>query len=182
MDASELPEDAPNGSLALVEGEPIPEAYTVSSVDELPSDAVDGSMALCTAENGAVETWVLNDALTVEPLETGRSYEALITYNNTNYTHIGWGSYGPDGVYALNIQDPMYNLYAQPFIFNPSGGYGIPHGWAEGTPKEITISEMGEELRGWFEVNGKMTLTETKYKTSLYTHENGEWVYKCEVA
>jgi hypothetical protein len=59
MDASELPEDAPNGSLALVEGEPIPEAYTVSSVDELPSDAVDGSLAVVNkhTEDWVTKTW-----------------------------------------------------------------------------------------------------------------------------
>jgi hypothetical protein len=51
MDESELPNDAPDGSLALVEGEPIPEAYTVSSIDELPSNAVDGSMAIVESDN-----------------------------------------------------------------------------------------------------------------------------------
>ena len=60
MDASELPEDAPDGSLALVEGEPIPEAYTVSSVDELPSNAVDGSMAI-VGNDDIVGSWKLNN-------------------------------------------------------------------------------------------------------------------------
>lgn len=51
MDESELPNDAPDGSLALVEGEPIPEAYTASSIDELPTNAVVGSLAKVKAQH-----------------------------------------------------------------------------------------------------------------------------------
>jgi hypothetical protein len=46
MDESELPQDAPDGSLALVEGYSIPTAHTLSNIGQLPANVVDGSMAI----------------------------------------------------------------------------------------------------------------------------------------
>lgn len=172
MDASELPEDAPNGSLALVEGEPIPEAYTVSSVDELPSDAVDGSIAIVESDS-IVGEWEWHETLDIMLdgiFEVGVKYTVEVEdggNNNIMKPMYGIGLYFADGeimgIYS-NYPDQYQDYYE-------AGDW-----WYRS--RKITFLEDNEELKNFIKTNAERL----SGGYSLYTHENGEWVYKCEVA
>lgn len=179
MDASELPEDAPNGSLALVEGEPIPEAYTVSSVDELPSNAVDGSMAIVegTREALANTEWMLDQYFESSGAKSEKVYPMKFSYID-EYGEI----YTALGVSVKDRGDYIEFSY----VHSPALGV-FDDGWATDNAEEyriITIlEEPPKESAEWVMAHGIKQSGDTVYITtkSLYTHENGQWVYKCEV-
>ena len=161
----ELPEDAPDGSLALVEGEPIPQSYTVTSVDELPSNAVDGSLALVDTPHPFLGTWVLNETISMPYI----GITLYFTSNGTDFNSFsGYGtlSYGKEGTNTT-----AYSAGA----------------WSDEAYRTMTITGRGESqdayydtLADWLKENGVLTEVGV-YIKSLYTRENGEWVYKCEV-
>ena len=179
MDASELPEDAPNGSLALVEGEPIPEAYTVSSVDELPSNAVDGSMAIVEIFGiGYSGRWKLADNPSVDGLTAEELYP-LSFFSNGNpqmNRYIGYVTslYGASGIFLKYYGEEYGSNNA--YVSTPAG----PHttaGWQEQYQFiDIQQESVEEPIANWLNNNGKKIGI-----LYLYTRENGQWVYKCEV-
>ena len=166
MDASELPEDAPDGSLALVEGEPIPEAYTVSSVDELPSNAVDGSMAIVESDPRiTVRKWI-----TVPNTSEDKDYDMLFSVESDVTTH-GFTSlmYLVEGGELLYI-DAVSGL-------NPEYSVYYDGEWVFPDAQIIKVYYCDEEAKNMLDSCTELI----RNGTTLYTHENGQWVYKCEV-
>lgn len=186
MDASELPEDAPNGSLALVEGEPIPEAYTVSSVNELPSDAVDGSMAIVGTDS-IVGTWKFPAILekAIDHCYTTEEYQEFPYYRplNASWEDLNNGvTVYISSFYCVEfhnvLTDPDINYYSNGIELgeeNDCWTYDIVNRWANPYARKINILEAPEaEVENWVREVAKKVY-------SLYIRENGQWVYKCEV-
>jgi hypothetical protein len=173
MDESELPNDAPDGSLALVEGEPIPEAYTVSSVDELPSNAVDGSMAI--VENVYSKMWILNDELTSFADMDKHTMVFETNENDTLYTGIQYTTAGPP-VYAIKYLTSLSSSVAYAFESN----YGFTKGWRSENYKVVNVYFADETAMAWLNENGIQD-GEGNFRTFLLIYENRQWVYKCEV-
>lgn len=140
-------------------------AYTVTSVDELPSNAVDGSLALVDTPHPFLGTWVLNETISMP-------YIGITLYFTSNGTD--FHSFGGYGTLSYGNDDTTINAY--------SNG-----AWADEAYRTIAITAKGESastyydtLADWLKENGVLTEAGC-YIKSLYTHENGEWVYKCEV-
>ena len=186
MDASELPEDAPNGSLALVEGEPIPEAYTVSSVDELPSNAVDGSMAIVPSDSIKGIWSLISNSLTPinKPFEEGFEFVRVPFIYSYNYDDLGTPfeifqysnqlTFVGDNTFieeitASNCDAGDYDnvVFEQSIFYN---------GWLLFTIEFFADTD-DIAFKEWLNANFKRH----SGGYSLYTHENGQWVYKCEV-
>lgn len=193
MDASELPEDAPNGSLALVEGEPIPEAYTVSSVDELPSNAVDGSMAIVPSDS-IVGTWVFNETLNFDHIKLPNNGDWLRVeccgYSNltNNFDGFAFRNDGGSIIFQamrdiFNEESDIYDLYYDgmwddqmpPFEIYRFDGVATLNN--EGTSMPDGYGSTEEDFIAWLKAN----TNRISGGHSLYTRDNGQWVYKCEV-
>ena len=161
-------------------------AYHVTSYTELPSDAVDGSLALVeTVSTDAV--WKFNDELpnlgesfsVWEDGEGGHVSAFGITYSvyDTEYTKFSIGTHGSDswgiyGLYYLNSDTYISNVT---YVHNPSGNYGIAHGWVSGEEwKTINVSYADYEAQQWLEAHA--TFIGNPKKSTLYIRENGEWV------
>ncbi len=176
-----------------------PTAYAVSSVDELPSDAVEGSMAIVESES-TVETWVFKDELD----NLGLSYEAwkddagnILSPFNIEYSNadlgmaVGelnkvWSSFhittqgSPSwGIYTLKAIDDASGIMITLYTHNPSGNYGITHGWPVEEYKTINVHYADAEATQWLEAHATSLGKDVAQK--LYIRENGEWIYKCEV-
>lgn len=162
--------------------------YQATSVDELPSDAVDGSLAIVTTES-TEEIWVLNDELD----NLGESYDAWYDYNtgicvspftikyssaSVEYDGFSLGTQGSStwGIYTLNLWSENSSVHI--YTHNPSGNYGITHGWINGDVyKTITVKEADEEATRWLEAHAtKGGEGGTNFKSTLYAKVNGEWV------
>lgn len=178
--AEELPEDAPDGSLALVEVEGssnTPQAYTVTSVDELPSDAVDGSTAIVPSDS--IEgTWQPNDVLNIT-IE-GEFFVANRTPNLTDTE-----------LEELGSENSLYSTFAIGLCFLEGTIMGR---LVDYNSNYVDYYEEGN----WYRFNKPITFLEDTDSAefrefvksncnrlsggySLYTRENGQWVYKCEV-
>ena len=175
MDASELPLDAPDGSLALVEGEPIPQSYIVSSVDELPSDAVDGSLAIVQKTAQATK-YVLNSEINAPSQILSIGFYSASRDNDqiaTPYDTMNVGVLGP----------PVDCLYYGPtnvYYFDNSIGFQV--GWIKEAYRTIAVVAILDEAAAtWLDENGTNTGEIVNVPTSqqLYARINGEWVYKC---
>lgn len=144
-----------------------PNAYTVSSVDELPSDAVDGSMAI-VSNNDIKGNWLLNEQVAIE--EGMDLYPTFTMHNNqdnsvikvTNIYVIDEGGYLQ--LYYMDEHENEYGLYNTELEF-----------FVAFTFRNIRVIEADAESEAWIRANGRKL-------PSLYIRENGEWVYKCEVA
>lgn len=178
-----------------------PTAYTVSSVDELPKNAVDGSLAIVEVE-GTSEVWVFYDELDnlgesytawydeetsncISPFIIGYSnYDMGIVIGESNkvWKEFSVGTSGPSswGIYVLNAFDDEIGATVSLYTHNPNGDYGFPHGWEDDKFKTIQVHYADEEAKQWLEAHatslGKAIIRE------LYTRQNGEWVYTGEVA
>ena len=173
-------------------------AYTVSSVDELPSNAVDGSIAIVneTVINDGAGTWVFHDELD----NLIESYNAWANNNGYCSFEILFSSFGQSyegfrasptgssswGIYGLTYcsTDDVGIAHTTAYTYNPSGNYGIAHGWAKDAFKTIEVSYLDREAKRWLEAHATQ-LTNTDFAdviVTLYVRENGEWVLKGEVA
>lgn len=164
-------------------------AYTVSSVDELPSDAVDGSTAIVPSDS-LIGKWKPN-------YESSLDFSVL-NLKNESVTSIGVN--GSDSIFGwfdtLELQVDSYGIVTFGSYLN--GEFNL---FYEDTQWDdifdyidfisnihgITcIGSGGILLEPLFTVDDFKTFIETNAERlsggySLYTHENGEWVYKCEV-
>ena len=144
-----------------------PSAYTVSSVDELPSDAVDGSTAI-VSNNDIKGNWLLNEQVAIEdgmdlyPSFTMHNYRDNSVIKVTNIYAIDEGGYLQ--LYYMTEDEDEYPAYdTMSEIFTSF------------TFRNIRVIEADAEAEAWIRANGKKL-------PSFYIRENGEWVYKCEVA
>lgn len=188
MDASELPLDAPDGSLALVEVEvvdDVPRAYTVSSVDELPSDAVDGSMAIVESDSEWVGVWEFKGELTRSDDIWGNAESGYSEFSLRAKMQDGFEvrkmrfAETYDGIYTLQYFGEMEHQNLD--VYRTDELWGMPKGWHDESYKTLTLlKELDVEgVATWWKSNAIRTVAH-KLKT-FYIRENGEWVYKCEV-
>lgn len=141
-----------------------PTAYTVSSVDELPSNAVDGSMAIVPSES-IVGKWLL-------PLNTDVELELHFDFLAMGFD--GWST--EDALTRTEFCSAIFTEDGQLLFFNPYYDLYLMYE----KQREIFILSDGENPS-----EAKATLEQIATRLSggysLYTHENGQWVYKCEV-
>ena len=150
-----------------------PTAYTVSSVDELPSNAVDGSTAI--VENDDLDGWwELNSELTQPDGEILVGFEVLDfdgnLYSMKKITQEERGD-GFDLLYVRN-SDEYETLFVYEYYIDEGSHWGF-FGYRR-IKVDTSINTPTTSQEQWFRENAK------KLK-SLYTRENGSWVYKCEV-
>lgn len=167
--------------------------YQGSSVDELSTDAPDGSLAVVTVANTET-TWVFHDELD----NLGESWDAwgyndvgnVVSPFNIKYSYLGSalefdgfgiGTQGSSswGIYTLIFrQSGEEGTTEMVYCHNPSGSYGISHGWVNGDEyKTIIVSEADEEAKMWLEAHAtKGGEGGTILKSTLYAKVNGEWV------
>ena len=166
-------------------------AYHLTSVDELPTDAVDGSLAVVSRAISDTGTWLLNEEITQANLAPGSSLLLQFECNDVAYSSVRWGQYGPgSSIFALsaNYINENGNTESKAFyIHNPSGDYGIAHGWADEVYRTIVVSLAFNDGLTWLLSNGKKVVegekppTTTLTVSTLYSRENGEWVSKGEI-
>lgn len=150
-----------------------PTAYTVSSVDELPSDAVDGSTAI-VENNGLLGAWAFHIYYAPEDILYGTFYFDFYQYLlNEN-----------DGLYGNRYDAIEVKNIGYPYISFLFEGTRIADGiYDDGfTPPHNYISILKEPT----DTNAINFINTYLYRIGsgkgLYTRENGEWVYKGEVA
>lgn len=148
----------------------VPQAYTVSSVDELPSNAVDGSSAF-VSNNDIIGGWCINS----QP----NFIEEMDWY--FNFTTIN-----PDGdlLFMDNFYAESNEQIASLYYYSGETEYPVYYynydtpttaKWISNGFRFITITSTPEDYaEQWVRTNAIKT-------KSLYTHENGQWVYKCEI-
>lgn len=235
-------------------------SYTVSSADELPSNAVDGSMAIVEGEQALAGTWQFNDVvINMKPYVLRGAFFLTQTREIFNgiyadiyaektalyYTQTGGrvpvyenGVWLDEKYKTISIDNEEYSTpqfkewlksnaiqtkiqitgcwlfkdkidydgidyYVNFITYDGSSGKMI-HGniyqdgdglMYEGDYLGITVINNGEWARPeykliWIIADPEdsdfyswLTANATKViPSALYTHENGEWVYKCEVA
>lgn len=151
-----------------------PQAYTVSSVDELPSNAVDGSMAIVPSDSIEGE-WEWHETLDITldgTFEVGVRYTANYADESQIYRPVS--NYGIGLIFFVGTV--MGILYDRPDVYTDyyedGDWYGEYYrkiaflGDTDNADLKNFIKSNAERLSGGY---------------SLYTHENGQWVYKCEV-
>lgn len=154
-------------------------AYTVSSVDELPSNAVEGSMAIVPSDS-LIGKWQWKDNqspldLSMLNLPSGEFNECVVILGFDNFDSV----------------TDRFNF------INRAEGFSIQLNDYSYLYRDDYFDDTFEEIEFFTEpkIYEPTVFTETDFKTfiktncnrlsggySLYTHENGEWVYKCEVA
>jgi hypothetical protein len=158
-------------------GPSTPIAYTVSSVDELPSNAVDGSMALVNLEG---KEWYLNKEVSGFADNEDHSMEFICSQDLTVlHKGIKYGTFGPPA-YALMYLldgDGTQTVYG----FEGASQFGLAEGWQSEAYRTVCVFSADETAMAWLSTNGKETGNNGYYLQKFYTHENGQWVYKCEV-
>lgn len=151
-------------------------AYTVSSVDELPSDAVDGSLAIVPSDS-LIGKWEWKD--TENPLDF--SMFDLPIGKRITFLINGYEDFSGEvfkSVIITNNQDGFDLEMSLPIIVSGSwdDSYKIFDLYTDvyvPIDYELPIDQ--------FEQFIKTNCNRLSGGYSLYTRENGEWVYKCEV-
>ena len=157
-----------------------PTAYNVKSIDELPSNAVDGSLAV-VGDDGFLGAWQLKPQVTLAGVEHLAAPDAYHEF----YCDFSVRTVGLDGTEISHCKY-FYFQWADNGII---GGIGAAND-DEGIDIEIyhsvnrvsavdaiifeTMPEP-EEIETFVRANGIKT-------KSIYARENGEWVYKGDVA
>ena len=167
-------------------------AYTVSSVDELPSDAVEGSMAI--VESDSIKgSWQFD-------YDNSLDFGALNLANSTTTEIVIFGYADMIGVFGVmrfavdgegntTLSIPLHDyevlLYGDDFgwddIFENVKFYedivSISTRDYDTNLIPVENSLTAENFAKWVKLN----LVHISGGYSLYTYENGSWVYKCEI-
>lgn len=157
-------------------------AYTAKSIDELPSNAVDGSLAL-VGDDGFLGTWRLHPIASLAAFEHLAAPEAYHEFYG-DFIVMATGEQGQGN--QITHCKYLYFSYAENSVIASIGGANDD----EGTDVELYVNQSRacsadfiifetmpetEEIKTFIRANG------TKTKT-ICARENGEWVYKGEVA
>lgn len=158
-------------------------AYTVSSVDELPSNAVDGSTAIVPSDSLVGEwEWKDNQSpldLSMLNIPIGSDYRVdilgeddvvsyftqLVFIHNGDDVFINFDSATGTPLYCNGSFDDSYKRFD---LFTDVRHIACLLG-----PTPFSIDD--------FKAFIKTNCNRLSGGYSLYTRENGEWVYKCEV-
>lgn len=170
-----------------------PLAYTLSSVDELPSDAVDGSMAIVPSDS-ITGKWIWKDGqgqldLSMLNLSSlGDNYEVTVLidgYDEISSQYFNTIKFIFDGVFKIKligyscgetllyIDDIFDDYYQNFYIYQDVSSIVATINGGVGTEPPFTA----REFNTFIETN----CNRLSGGYSLYTRENGEWVYKGEV-
>jgi hypothetical protein len=167
-----------------------PTAYTVSSVDELPSDAVDGSTAIVPSDS-IIGGWEFDydNPLDFSALNLPDGTEVRLYFCGDNSENLGWVSgFG----FENNENGKLFRILA-PILENDTDAFfdgmwddnfGKFHIYTNIKRSYCTINDAQSPLPFTvedFELFMRTNATRLRGGYSLYTRENGEWVYKCEV-
>lgn len=154
----------------------------VIEVDELPEDS-DVNLDAVYSYNGDLykystyDIWKFNDEITID---TSLNCEFAFEFEGYEVSRVGTAikheSYGPPGAYSMDyvtnaIRDSgtMEHFTASAYIHNPSGNYGVSHGWTKEEYKTIKILEMptDENFLTWLYANATciVALGWNKYST-----------------
>jgi hypothetical protein len=156
-----------------------PNAYTVSSVDELPSDAVDGSTAIVPSDS-LIGEWEWKD--NQSPLDL-----SMLNLPTTEFMEMV-EIYGYDDVLGTIFKNLAFSVTNEVFTIKFDN------------EKLMYEDDCFDDSFCIFEFFSDIRTCDFKYLTaddfgnfiktncnrlsggySLYTRENGEWVYKCEI-
>lgn len=162
-----------------------PHVYHLNDPDLLP-DAVDGSLAVVSQTVSDTGTWLLNNELIQANLPLGNPTFLQFECNGVAYNSVEWGNYGPgSSTFGLSAYYTNENGESETktfYIHNPSGAYGIQHGWVDEVYKTIMVSMAWQDGLTWLMSNGKKVAegtnppTTTLTSTLLYSRVNGSWV------
>ena len=160
-------------------------AYTVSSVDELPSNAVDGSMAIVESDS-IVGEWEFYNSLSAPAWLDGYtqveiSYMVFLSFDGgktLQLKHLDSIGFSGDANTLEELLFQTKDFFTQE-IFDEWGVYGESDGWIYPSAWNVKFLEDNEEIKDWLSNNARR-ISGAPY--SLYTRENGSWAYKCEVA
>lgn len=173
ISAQILPEGETNGDNSA-------SIYHAASVDELPSDAADGSLAIVDS-NSIIGTWKFNEVLNFDALHLSGHYGGhavrIIAYDTTGafdvFGSISFRDY-PNSPITMDFGGTLaYDVQ--------SGGWDDTCGAIAIYTNPIFISSDAfteSDFIAWLNQNA----TRISGGHSLYSRENGEWVYKCEIA
>lgn len=167
MDASELPEDAPNGSLALVEveGGTGGGASGIIEVNKLPTENIDtNALYLCNGEyyryQESGNTWVFNEILTdAENISGVFNFEFEGYADTKNGTQIYRNSYGgsvPHLVFATDQYEP-WGSPKTVVVYAFDEAYNGEVGWLNDDYRYVKLNEepTDETFITWFKANAK---------------------------
>lgn len=153
--------------IPLVAGENVTFSYDEYN-NAIAINATGGS----SSNASLIGTWTVIDEPEIPTTDLPLSF----TSNGKTYTQISWGITGSStwGIYNLRYQteDRVYDDIA--YTNNPSGNYGIAHGWSNDAYKTITVTEEPTDARAiaWLGTNTnapKVIVYQEKIDTSLAT-------------
>ena len=168
-----------------------PHVYFSDSADKLPTDAVDGSLAVVEEVTHLLK-YVFNDELP----NLGESASAWANNNCCSPFEIAFKGFTGTEYNAFSIHQPgssSWGIYTlafsnganselQIYTHNPSGNYGITHGWGNDGFKTILVSYADDEALAWLNAHATQGVTdETITKSTLYSRVNGLWLSEGEV-
>lgn len=111
-----------------------------------------------TSDEDILGVWKFIDEPDVDSLSSTGVDIAFIS-NDTNFVAMWSGTVGPDyfGIKSLNYKDEYSSGYRTVYTNNPSGNYGITHGWSDEAYKIITITEAptDDTLIAWLKANAR---------------------------
>lgn len=112
------------------------QAYTDAAIEELSEKIGEGGGSSAPSLIG---TWTVVD----EPEIPTSDLPLSFTSNGTEYMAIGTTSMGSSswGINALSYQAKNGGYYDAAYTSNPSGSYGITHGWSNEAYKILTVTE-----------------------------------------
>jgi hypothetical protein len=153
-----------------------PTAHTVSSADELPSDAVDGSLAIVVTEiHNDGKAFIFQEDITIPAELYDNSYYLDFTVNTIDGRHLVLNRFyfwdDGSGISYYGDDDGVEEAYV------------VGMGWNGGCEAIRIIKPSDDaDFNEWLnesKLQGSLGGIRTE---ALYSHKNGEWVYKCEVA
>lgn len=168
ISAQILPEGETNGDNSA-------SIYHAASVDELPSDAADGSLAIVDS-NSIIGTWKFNEVLNFDALNvstTTRSSVGLICGDDA-------GLLPPSDYLAFEaFPDGRVDMYLGESAMYLDGGWDDSFETFTFYTDVQGLSNLNkDDFITWLYQNA----TRIRGGNSLYSRENGEWIYKCEIA
>ena len=160
-------------------------AYTVTSVDELPSNAVDGSTAIVSSDS-LIGEWLFIETPNFDVFklpDNTRIVCSAIGVNDESGYFFTFIISKIEGSFVISVvmgNDEQYDLYYDDMWEGSSVIKFIEQDglWANTIDgNSIYYPTLEEDFKSFFYTNTERL----SGGYSLYTHENGEWVYKCEV-
>lgn len=150
-----------------------PSVYTLTSDDELPINVADGSVAIVKTP---VTRWLLNDELILPNEDSPLTFRFSVIDNDgflVSCQEIRTSS-PAGGLTILSYCDENYSNTV--YQVTDSGKT-----WLAGCYKELSVCYADETALAWLNANGTIIESGITNINVIYIHENGEWVYKCEI-